>query len=186
MHNIGPDIADQEVGSFAIRSTVRAIACPEGAVITDKDGAQLASYPDKCHVVIDGDQRFIVADYVFAGLYAETDAAQATVTTSADVQAQHDTAATLSGQPVAPTHDDLVDGLRELDGDKRAAIRAALDDIDGVKDNPDAAPTSSTTPGFTSAGGGTDSAAAAPSDAGTTGDGSASQGNDAATTTPGQ
>lgn len=144
MHIVGPDYNRDEVASFSIRSTVDAIPCPEGAAVVDKDGNQLATYADKCYVVIDGDNRYIVSAYVFDGLYSETSEPKATVTTSEDIAAQHEATAAAAGQPVTPSRDTLVAGLSELDADKRAELRAALDEAEGKTSEGTTAPSSTT------------------------------------------
>ena len=137
MHIVGPDINQDVVASFTIRDTVEAIPCPEGAVVVDKDGNQLASYADKCFVVIDGDRRDIVSAYVFDGLYTETSEPKAPVTTSQDIAAAHAAAAPTSATVGAQTDaagnftSDAAAALRDLTPEQRAELRAALDDADG-------------------------------------------------------
>jgi hypothetical protein len=135
MHIVGPDVNSDELASFTVRSDVQAIPCPEGATVTDKDGNQLASYSDKCYVVVDGDERFIVSGYVFDGLYTETSAPKATVTTSEDIAAQHAQAAPVATATQAATgvtfDDEAKAVLSDLTPEQRAELRAALADLDG-------------------------------------------------------
>lgn len=59
--------------TFKIRSSVKAVRCPDGASVVDDDGKVAGSYNGPCYVVEgeDGDHR-IVSAYVFDGIYDTT------------------------------------------------------------------------------------------------------------------